>query len=227
MRKALNRLLYRWGYRLERLSPFTMKLEQLSKHKGPLKFIQIGANDGIRFDGLYEFVTSHRCVGIVVEPLPDLWEKLRSNYSDYPDIVPIKKAIHGSARLTQIYRVSPGDMGSLPDWTRGIASFNKEHLLLHGVPAERIVSEDVECIPLMQLLAETNCLDADFIQIDAEGFDIAIMRMMDFARFKPELIKYEHKNAPLEDQHEIEAALRRQGYKVRRHRGDTVAWRTS
>jgi hypothetical protein len=45
----------------------------------------------------------------------------------------------------------------------------------------------------MQLLLDTATLDADLLQIDAEGYDSAILRMTDFARFRPRLIKYEHK----------------------------------
>jgi hypothetical protein len=129
MRKALNYLLARLGYRIERISPFKHRLQELLAKKEHLKFVQIGAHDGIRFDGLYDFVTQHRCEGIVVEPLPDIWERLRFNY---------------------------------------------------------------------ELLALHNCLDADFIQIDTEGFDIPILQMIDFKKFLPQLIKYEHKNASKE-----------------------------
>jgi FkbM family methyltransferase len=224
MRKALNRVLAPLGYRLERISPFKRQLQSLLSNKEHLKFVQIGANDGIRFDGLYEFVTQHGCAGIVVEPLPDLWERLRFNYSDYPRIKPIQAAVHETAAVMPIYRVSPQGLTSLPDWSRGLASFSREHLLTHGVPPELIVCEHVPCVPLMKLLSDNDCMDADFIQIDTEGFDIEILKMIDFQRFHPPLIKYEHKNASPAERTFAGKLLRSHGYTLAKDRGDTVAW---
>ena len=93
MRKLLNKLLAPTGYRIERISRFERELRSLIRRpERSLKFVQSGANDGMRCDDLYGFVMRHPCSGIVVEPLPDLFERLRANYADYPLIVPVNKA---------------------------------------------------------------------------------------------------------------------------------------
>ena len=225
MRKLLNRLLAPTGYRIERVSRFQRELQSLVRRpERRLKFVQIGANDGIRFDDLYRFVTQHPCSGIVVEPLPDLFERLRANYADYPPIVPVNKAIHEIATVLPLFRVTPASLARYPGWASGIASFDRAHLLRHGIAPADIVEQPVACTPLMTLLQETATLDADLLQIDTEGYDSAILRMTDFARFRPHLIKYEHKAMTLAERSEHSARLAQHGYRCVVEGTDTVAW---
>ncbi|MBK6937124.1 MAG: FkbM family methyltransferase [Chitinophagaceae bacterium] len=44
-------------------------------------FVQIGANDGKSGDPLYEFIINHNWKGILVEPMPDVFEQLKENFS--------------------------------------------------------------------------------------------------------------------------------------------------
>ncbi|HKU13769.1 MAG TPA: FkbM family methyltransferase [Steroidobacteraceae bacterium] len=228
MRKLLNRLLAPTGYRIERVSRFQRELHALAHRADQrLKFVQIGANDGVRFDGLYGFVTQHPCSGIVVEPLPDMFERLRANYADYPQIVPVNKAIHATAAMLPLFRVAPEAVARYPGWASGIASFDRSHLLQHGIAAADTVAQPVACIPLMELLRETAMLDADLLQIDAEGYDSAILQMTDFARFRPHLIKYEHKAMTLPERTAHVARLKQHGYSCAAEGTDTIAWQSA
>jgi FkbM family methyltransferase len=228
VRKLLNKLLAPTGYRIERRSRFERELQSLTRRAGRrLKFVQIGAHDGMRFDGLYGFVTHHPCSGVVVEPLPDLFERLRVNYADYPLIVPVNKAIHETAGVLPLFRVAPDALGRYPGWAAGIASFDRSHLLRHGIAPDDIIEQPVSCTPLMQLLEDTATLDADLLQIDAEGYDSAILRMTDFARFRPRLIKYEHKAMTMAERSAHNARLARHGYRSVVEGADTIVWRSS
>lgn len=225
MRKLLNRLLLPAGYRIERVSRFRRELDHLSQSASPLKFAQIGANDGVRFDGLYSIVTSRKCSGIVVEPLPDLYQRLQANYADYPNIVPVNVAIHQHERSLPLYRVRPAGIGRYESWATGIASFDREHLIRHGIEADDVIAQDVPCETLMSLLARTGMLDANLLQVDTEGYDAEIIRMIDFARFSPRIIKYEHKNMTAAGRNEIARLLSRNGYLTTAEATDTIAWR--
>ena len=44
--------------------------------------IQIGANDGERFDNLNFFLKKYECKTILVEPIKEFFEKLRINYKN-------------------------------------------------------------------------------------------------------------------------------------------------
>lgn len=226
MRKLLNRLLRPTGYRIERISRLQRGLEALAgRASRRFRFVQIGANDGVRFDGLYGFVTSHPSSGIVVEPLPDMFERLRANYADYPAIVPVNKGIHESARSAPLYRVAPSAMARYEGWASGIASFDREHLVRHGVSQQDIIEQSVACVPLMELLEETAMLDADLLQIDTEGYDSAILRMLDLTRFRPALIKYEHKTMTAAERQAHVNRLSQAGYQCAAEGTDTIAWR--
>lgn len=224
VRKLLNRLLYPVGYRIERLSRFRFQLDLLLNSRPHFKFIQIGANDGVRFDMLYSIVTTHPCSGVVVEPLQDMYQRLQANYADYPAIVPIRKAIHASSAPLPLYRLVPSAVGRYAGWASGIASFDRQHLLSHGIAAEDIITEQVECLSLMTLVEQTGMLDADLLQIDTEGYDAAILAMIDFQKFRPRLIKYEHKNMLAAEHAATADNLRKNGYHSALEGTDTIAW---
>ena len=225
MRKLLNKWLRPAGYRIERVPRFQRELEALARQPQGFKFVQIGAHDGVRYDDLYRFVTNQLCSGIVVEPLPDAFERLRANYADYPRILAINKAIHESAPVLSLYRVSPSALARYAGWASGIASFDRDHLLHHGIAPGDVSAVSVSCTPLMKLLEETSMLDADLLQIDTEGYDAAILRMIDHARFRPLLIKYEHKSLSASERTEAQAGLESRGYRIAREGPDTTAWR--
>src|SRR6266481_6003650 len=61
-------------------------IAHLMLQKKDLFFIQIGANDGVSNDPLYKFVIEYGWAGILVEPLPQVFEVLRRNYADKPNL---------------------------------------------------------------------------------------------------------------------------------------------
>lgn len=101
----INYILYFLGLRIVKFSKLGSFVERLIKQAKPVKFINIGTSDGVRFDSLYLTDTDQRWSGLVVEPLPDIFERLKSNYKDYPDVIPINIAFHPTESFATIYRV--------------------------------------------------------------------------------------------------------------------------
>ncbi len=224
--RILNRF-FKFGlYRLQPISWCQLLSEALNRQHRPIKFVQIGANDGIQFDNLYFTVTSERWAGIVVEPLTDLYDRLKFNYQDYPQVVPVNVAIHPSKEQEIIFRVKRSCLRNYPVWAAGIASMSKAHLLAHKIRDEDIVGENVLCRSMMDLLREHSCTDADVLQIDTEGFDAEIIKMIDFTEFRPIIIKFEWMNLSKEDQKEVKYILQNSGYMFQVERGgaDCAAW---
>lgn len=154
-------------------------------------FVQVGACDGVSFDDLYGYVTSHRLRGLVIEPLPDLFEELRKNYAAFPSVTPVNVALHRTANRAELYRVSSAAAG-LPSWTKGIASLDPQHHRRSGTAAEHIVAETVPCMTWERLLAQYKIDRIDYLQIDTEGYDFEILQMIDFDKLRPAIIKFEH-----------------------------------
>lgn len=219
----LNPFLRRFGYEISKVSKFRVAIEQAYKATDDFVFVQIGANDGVSFDDLYKFVTTHTCRGLVVEPLKDMFEQLKVNYENFPEIIPINKAIHPSEKSIIIHRVAADKAGSLPDWAKGIASINPQHHLRSSIPTECMTTERVDAIDLKTLFTEHAIDHIDLLQIDVEGFDAEIIKMIDFTTLKPRLIKYEHAHLDPTESTNVQHLLQRNGYKLFRQGNDTVA----
>jgi FkbM family methyltransferase len=225
MRNPLNKLLKKFGYAIVKISRFDEILKARKQQKEDFFFVQVGANDGVRFDRLYFFVTQNHCKGLVIEPLADMFEKLVRNYKDYPDIVPVNTALHPTAETCTLYRVDPARQNELPHWAAGIASFDPNHHKKSNIPEDCIIQEEVKCTSLMALLESRNIHDIDLLQVDTEGFDAEIIRMIDFARISPAIIKYERAHLSAEDQVSTENVLRSHGYKIFHEGSDTIAFK--
>lgn len=79
-------------------------------------FVQVGANDGINFDFLYEFVITRKSSGLVIEPVKDYFKELVINYKDYPRIKKINMAVHRSEKSKLIYKIKDSSKHKYPEW---------------------------------------------------------------------------------------------------------------
>jgi len=173
---------------------FPTLLEQVYAEQGRFFVVQIGANDGVLYDPIYDFVTRHapHVSGVMVEPVPDYFARLQVNYRDYPQIQPVQAAIHKQQKEMTIYRVDPQMAHLLPAWAQGIASFNPQHHVLSETPAKYMRAQRVPCLTLSELLQRYGVQALDLLQIDTEGYDAEIIASLDFARFRPRLLRFEH-----------------------------------
>jgi hypothetical protein len=183
---GLNRMIEPFGFRLEALTIFEVCFHRLLRTHGRFKFVQVGAHDGIQFDGLFRLVTAHRLPGLVLEPLSDLFGRFETG-------------------------------------TAGIASLQPHHHLRSGIPAEVMRTEVVPCLPLMEVVEAHGFLDAAYLQIDTEGFDAEVIRMIDFKRFHPALIKFEQESLEGRDLVAIGSLLRNRGYRLHAAGPDAIA----
>ena len=69
-------------------------------------------------------------------------------------------------------------------------------------------------------------LDADLLQVDTEGYDSAILRMIDFSRFRPRVIKYEQKCMTAVERAAHIDRLAQHGYRCVAEGPDTTCWRS-
>ncbi len=92
--------------------------------------IQIGANDGVMDDPVRQAILNLNLPALLVEPLPDIVEKLKSNYAGRRFVRLENVAISTTSGEAEIFRVS-AQAHHLPAWTHGIASFDKKVLLEH------------------------------------------------------------------------------------------------
>ena len=164
-------------------------LDTLFKDKKISNIIQIGANDGIRFDILNGYIKKYKTKSILVEPIKENYEKLKKNYEDCNFISFENCAISTNNEISFLYKVNEKYIKNYDDHIPGITSFNKEHLLKHGVKNRHIICENVSSINMKDLITKHQLKSLDLLYVDAEGYDGKIViDFLNTTNIKPVII---------------------------------------
>jgi len=239
--KKFEALINRRGYRISWVPPIliaepqaelTPDLEYVIAHfmltRPSVFFIQIGANDGISNDPLYRFVVRFGWEGILLEPLPEVYEILTDTYRGNEKLLLLNAAISDQDGRRTIYTVRMD--GVVFQKAHQFSSFRKESLLKQTVWVpdieQRLEERQVECISFDTLLKKTQGRDVDILQIDTEGYDFTVLNLIDFSRLKPSIICYEHVHMSKAQQNEAAKLLFEQGYRLMKDNLDTIAYRS-
>ena len=238
--KTLRGFVGRWNYEIRRrpsalvgtsnleLTPsLPMVLSQYMQRNPDITFVQIGAFDGRQADPLYQFATRYHWTGVLVEPMPDAFAKLQVAYGHEPQIQLHNVAVaaaNGTRTLYHLKRDAPG----LPTWAPMLASFDRDVVMRHEaqIPgiAAFVETTDVPCVTLDTLLDRAGLNRFDLLQIDTEGYDYEILKLVDFSRIRPPIINYEHAHLRQDDWDAAIDLLVRNGYRVGIGPYDTVGY---
>jgi len=171
--KLIEKKLFKNNRLLSTKSYLTLNrlLNNLFEQKKINFLIQIGANDGNRFDTLNNYIKKYKIKSLLVEPIKNNFEKLKKNYKDYNFIIFENSAISVNNEITYLYKVDQKYLDSYDDHIPGITSFEKKHLLNHGVKKNHIVTEKIDSISIKNLVAKHNIDNFDLLYVDTEGYD--------------------------------------------------------
>lgn len=189
-------------------------------------FVAIGANDGISNDPMYPFVKNFKIPGIMIEPLPSVFQDLKNNYSGFPQVECWNCGISKHDGKATLYTVKqqPGVFHK----SHQFSSLHKEVISQQSLYVPNITSliEEikVDMIGFDTLVSKLQGREIDILQMDTEGHDYEIIKLIDFKRVRPSIIHYEHVNLSKEDQNLCSAILLAQGYKITRDSLDTTAY---
>ena len=197
-------------------------------------FLYIGANDGLRSDPIRYFIVRDQWQGILVEPLPDVFLSLKSNFSY------LKKS-----RLVFVNAaISSDNSANLSFWTFDDkflntlnpeerinylrkSSFDRNHvrqfLDLNKLSEDVLMEIRVPCLTVSALVREYwNSDPINLIVMDAEGHEASIIPSIDFKEINPEGIYFEsHNLGP--NKARVYDHLKQNGYHVYEVGGDSIA----
>jgi len=152
-------------------------IDALFKHKPAGFYVDIGANDPDVMSNTKLFY-ERGWRGINVEPDPDLHDKLcqKRNLD-----INLKCGIGTKPGLMTFYKMSANTL----------SSFNKEAALHAGMlyDATPIGEEMIPVSTMSDILSQH--LDGqtiDFLSVDAEGYDLAVLQSNDWSRYRPSVI---------------------------------------
>ena len=238
MKTVLKTTLDRFGYSLVRapLSLVRNPHDQISLFDtivahwigklNPFYFVQVGAYDGEDNDFLARYIPHHDLRGVLAEPQPTPFERLRRRYEAHPHLTLRNVAVSTVAGRRTLYTVEP--MPDLPDWVGQIASFDRDIVVKHEAWApgltRHVRATEVACVPLDDLIEGARLERIDLVQIDTEGFDFEVVKMIDVERWRPKVIHYEHAHLSKQDTQDCLAYLLDHGYCLAVEGMDTTAY---
>jgi len=208
------------------------------KHKGDFTVIQIGANDGISHDPIHKFIKRDKWNGVLLEPQKYVYDRyLKRIYKKNKGINCYNAAIGEKDGYTGLFRIG----FSNSRWATGLASFNKNHLIMafeSGYiekcakkykiripenPHERIIEEKVEVISPDSLIAKFSINKIDLLQIDVEGFDYEVIELFNIKKTRPGIICFESSHIEKKAFSECLSLLAKNNYLTKSMGANTIA----
>jgi FkbM family methyltransferase len=197
--------------------PFVVAHELLRNSK--LTFLQIGAFDGVGEDDLRDIVVAHKLRGVLVEPQPTAFARLKNTYRNQPYVTLLEAAIAEECGVRDLY-CKRGEASMA-------ASFDRTHLLKHNIADVDIVRHSVACHTVESALQAAGLSHVDLLQIDAEGYDWPIIRSINFERLKPRIIRFEYRIMPPGDADDCLELLASHGYRFIVETRDIIAYQAA
>ncbi len=158
--------------------------------------VQIGSNDGKTGDPLFPLICNNpEWRALFVEPIPFYFEKLKENYGTSERFSFENAAINNGEALT-FHWVDPALRSHYPDlpfWVDQIGSFDRSHItkVLDGDLDSYIISKEINCLSMEELLCKHEVNSIDLLHIDAEGHDWEVLRQFDLPKYQPKAILFE------------------------------------
>jgi FkbM family methyltransferase len=191
-------------------------------------FVEIGSNDGEQHDHLQPFILSSAWRGVMVEPVPYVFERLQRNYGGTPGISLDNSAIadhDGSRPFYYLAEASEEERDALPGWYDGIGSFSREAVLSHAreIPdiESRVVEKELPTLTYESLCERHGLHKVDLLLIDVEGYDWDLIRAIDFDRGLPRLVVYEHYHLARHERKVCRTYMEELGYETMEEHFDT------
>ena len=231
--RYIKSLPFRFPYRLIKKSVKSKKLrglefkrfrkycEHLPDIVNQPYFVKIGANDGITYDPCSDIlINNEKWKGLLVEPLPHIYDKLKLNFNDKERFLLVEAAISKSEGEEMFYYIDPDyekDNPILPRYNQMIGSFSIDHILKHesGKLKPYIKSRAVRIYKLNNLLKKNSIKKIDLLHIDAESHDYEVLKTLDFNDYLPAIILIEYNHLSKEDVSEMVKLLTFNGYDVK------------
>ena len=146
-------------------------LENLCRKKQLNSLIQIGANDGKRFDELNYFIKKYKIKSVLVEPIDKYFNELKSNYADLEYVKIENSAISVDDEIAYLFVVNEKYINKYDEHVKGLNSFDINHLIKHDVKRKHIEKRKIISQTILSLIEKYSIKELDLLYVDTEGYD--------------------------------------------------------
>jgi FkbM family methyltransferase len=169
-------------------------------------YIDIGANDGLTLNNTYIF-EQLGWTGICVEPVPDVFLKLRQN----------RKCDCYNAAITErsgdeVNFIKASGVDMLSGLESEMAEGHKKRIMDEKGKLEIIKVQALSFNDLMSNYADTNFID--FMSIDVEGAEMSILKAIDFNKYFFGLITVENNEEAAGNMGNLKKYMLEKGYEA-------------
>jgi len=195
---------------------------RLKKIINKISFVQIGAMDGVSYDPIHTHVKEGNWTGLLIEPLPDMFARLKKNYAGTNGLIFENVAISVNFEDKILYRIEPEKIKkfNLPKWTEGMSTFDENKLVKYN---PHVTETIVKCYPLQFILDKFEITEIDVVQIDTEGFDYKIFSQINFDLYRPKIINIEIINLSQDEKILLQSELIKHNYVWNEYEMDLIA----
>ena len=154
--------------------PLDIKLDNLIKKQHGF-YIELGANDGLTQSNTAFFEFNRNWTGLLIEPSYNMYLQCLQNRK--------KSIVKNYACVSNDYTLDTiqGDFtGSLMSSVDGIRLNNTNIVQVHAKTLEKILDEEIDINQLIDLLS-----------LDAEGYELNILKGLNLKKYKPQYILIE------------------------------------
>jgi len=211
-------------------TPIYDLLAKISRRLSAIAFVQIGSNDGISVDPLREFIVGGaKWHGVLVEPVPQIFEQLRRNYSYLHgrNLTFFNVAVSNRSGTKKFWKIKDACLGEFPLFAYQIGSFDREHILKH-FPAmtdleSKLEAIEVPCKTYEEIRCQAGLSTVDVLHLDVEGHEQDILSSIHYGVSKPRIILFEISHMTASSKSEVFQMLQGQGYRLQEADADCIA----
>ncbi len=140
---------------------------------------------------------------IVVEPVKSFYDELVKNYAGIPGVAFENVAISDHSGPATFYRLGVDPVAhGYPEWLSQLGSLKAERMTelwdqyeaderLKEFYLKHRVQEVVQCVTFQELASRHHLTALDLLQMDVEGYELEILRTIDFGKFPVRFVNYE------------------------------------
>jgi len=191
--------------------------------------VQIGANDGVsQGDVVFPIAKYENVKGVLMEPQPNVYERLRHNYKFAEERISVVNAAlgHKSSATDMFVPHDMEDGKCVPTGTvSGLATMSEQHALIAQRRRMQQIRAGKRWCPItfnrtsirvrtFDDLSESNKIPKGYslLQVDVEGLDDRVIYMTRANEFRPMLIRWEHKFLSKAKMQKLSDYLTKEGY---------------